>query len=141
MWDCGYASPVSAASDFRQLTHLVLMTALQRAGTWVCEPLAEIVLELPATSASGTLAVLARLNGRVRNQFSANGVSTVNALLPVARIRQLQRELPALTGGEGVLETRFGGYQPVGVNPPERTRSMPSPLHRDEWLAHLAHRG
>jgi ribosomal protection tetracycline resistance protein len=141
MWDCGYASPVSSAADFRQLTHLVLTTALERAGTWVCEPLADVALELPAASASGTLAVLARLNGRVRGQFSANGISTISALLPVARIRQLQRELPALTGGEGVLETKFGGYQPVGANVPERARSTPSPLDRDEWLAHLARRG
>ena len=68
-------------------------------------------------------------------QFSANGLSHVRGVLPVARVRDLQHQLPGLTGGEAVLETRFGGYQPVGERPPRRERSSPSPLQRDEWLA------
>jgi hypothetical protein len=43
--------------------------------------------------------------------------------------------------GEGILETRPGGYQPIGENPPKRPRSSPSPLDRDAWLASLAKRG
>jgi len=43
--------------------------------------------------------------------------------------------------GEGVLETRFGGYEPIGDNPPRRPRATPSPLDRDAWLASLAKRG
>jgi hypothetical protein len=43
--------------------------------------------------------------------------------------------------GEGVLEQRFGGYQPVGEDPPIRPRSRPSPLDREAWLASLAKRG
>ena len=39
MTDCGYGSPATSAADFRRLTQLVLTTALDRAGTWVCEPL------------------------------------------------------------------------------------------------------
>jgi ribosomal protection tetracycline resistance protein len=141
MWDCGYASPVSSLQDYRRLTQLVLATALDRAGTWVCQPLAAVALELPAGSAQGTLALLARIGGRVTGQFSADGISRVSAVLPVARVRDLQHQLPGLTGGEGVLDQRFGGYQPIGDHPPRRERTTPSPLHRDEWLAWLARRG
>jgi ribosomal protection tetracycline resistance protein len=141
MWDCGYSSPASTPGDFRRLTQLVLATALDRAGTWVCEPLANLSLELPAGSAPGTVATLGRLGGRVRGQFSANGLSMVDAVLPVGRLRDLQNQLPALTGGEGLLEQRFGGYQPVGGTPPSRPRTSPSPRNRDEWLASLARRG
>jgi ribosomal protection tetracycline resistance protein len=141
VWDCGYTAPRSTVQDFRRLTQLVLATAIDRAGTWVCQPLAAVSLELPAESAPGTLAVLARIGGRVTGPFSANGVSHVSAVLPVARVRDLQHQLPGLTGGEGVLEQRFGGYQPVGEHPPRRERSAPSPLQRDEWLAWLARRG
>jgi ribosomal protection tetracycline resistance protein len=141
MWDCGYTSPVSGAQDFRRLTQLVLTTALERAGTWVCEPLANLSLELPSASTQGVLAALGRLGGRVRGQFSTGGISFVDAVLPVARVRHLQHQLTGLTGGEGVLESKFGGYQPVGGTPPRRPRTTPSPLNRDEWLAHLAHRG
>jgi ribosomal protection tetracycline resistance protein len=141
MTDCGYASPVTSAADFRRLTQLVLMTALQRAGTWVCEPLAELSVETPATTAQGVLAALGRLGGRVTGQYSANGLTRASAVLPVARVRALQHQLPGLSMGEGILESRPGGYQPIGDNPPTRPRSSPSPLDRDAWLATLAKRG
>ena len=62
-------------------------------------------------------------------------------MLQVARVRSLQNRLPGLSMGEGILEQRFGGYQPIGENPPRRPRSGPSPLERDAWLASLATRG
>ncbi len=141
MTDCGYASPITSPADYRRLTQLVLTTALDRAGTWVCEPLADLALELPSSTTQGVLAVLGRLGGRVRGQFSANGLSHVDAVLPVARVQAFQHQLPGLSMGEAILETRFGGYQPIGENPPKRPRSGPSPLDRDAWLASLAKRG
>ncbi|HET9520467.1 MAG TPA: translation factor GTPase family protein [Candidatus Limnocylindrales bacterium] len=141
MTDCGYMSPATSAADFRRLTQLVLAQALDRAGTWVCEPLADLSLEVPASIAQGVLATLGRLGGRVTGQFSANGLTRATAVLPVARVRTLQHQLPGLSMGEGVLESRPGGYQPVGEHPPSRRRSNPSPLDRDAWLASLARRG
>ena len=61
----------------------------------------------------------------------------VDAVLPVARVRGLQHQLPGLSMGEGILETRFGGYQPIGENPPKRPRSGPEPP-RSRRLARLA---
>ena len=141
MTDCGYGAPSTSAADFRRLTELVLTTALDRAGTWVCEPLADLTLEMPAATAQAVLAVVGRLGGRVTGQYSANGLSRVGAILPVARVRTLQNQLPGLSMGEGILESRPGGYQPIGENPPTRPRSGPSPLDRDAWLASLARRG
>jgi ribosomal protection tetracycline resistance protein len=141
MWDCGYGAPGTSAADFRRLTQLVLMTALDRAGTWVCEPLSDLTLEVPSSAAPGVVAALGRLGGRVTGQFSAGGQSTIGAVLPVARVRQLQNQLPGLSMGEGVIETRPDGYQPIGSDPPRRERSSPSPLDRDAWLASLAKRG
>jgi ribosomal protection tetracycline resistance protein len=139
--DCGYGAPVTTTADFRRLTELVMATALARAGTWVCEPLAELDLEMPSQTAHAVLATLGRLGGRVTGQFSAAGVSRAGAVLPMARVRTLRHALPGLTMGEGILEIRPGGYQPVGEHPPARPRSRPSPLDRDAWLASLARRG
>jgi ribosomal protection tetracycline resistance protein len=141
MTDCGYASPVTSAADLRRLTQLVLMTALQRAGTWVCEPLADLALEMPAETGPGVLAVLGRLGGRVTGQVSSGGVTRATAVMPVARVRPLQYQLPGLTMGDGLLEQRSGGYQPIGEDPPTRPRTRPSPLDRDAWLASLRKRG
>jgi ribosomal protection tetracycline resistance protein len=141
MTDSGYGAPGTNASDFRLLTQLVLATALGRAGTWVCEPLADLSLEMPSSTAQAVLAALGRLGGRVRGQFTANELTRATAVMPVARLRSLQHQLPGLSMGEGILESRPGGYQPVGENPPTRKRSRPSPLDRDAWLASLAKRG
>jgi ribosomal protection tetracycline resistance protein len=139
--DCGYGAPGTSAGDFRRLTQLVLAEALERAGTWICEPMANLALEMPSSAAQGVLAALGRLGGRVTGQFSAKGVTQASAVLPVERVRALQHQLPGLSMGEGILETRPGGYQPIGSDPPRRDRSTPSPLDRDAWLASLAKRG
>ena len=95
-----------------------------------------------AATAPGVLGALGKLGGRVTGQFSANGLSHAGAVLPIARLRSLQHQMPGLSMGEGILESRSDGYQPVGGdNPPRRERSSPSPLDRDAWLASLAKRG
>lgn len=139
--DCGYGSPGTSAGDFRRLTQLVLAEALARAATWVCEPMADLALEMPTSTAQGVLAALGRHGGRVTGQFSANGLTRASAVLAVDRVRGLQHQLPGLSMGEGILEMRPGGYQPIGDDPPKRPRSHPSPLDRDAWLASLAKRG
>ena len=139
--DCGYGNPETSAGDFRRLTHLVVAEALQRAGTWVCEPMANLSLEMPTPTAQGVLAALGRLGGRVTGQFSAGGLTRASAVLAVDRVRGLQHQLPGLSMGEGIMETRPGGFQPIGSDPPRRERSAPSPLDRDAWLASLAKRG
>jgi ribosomal protection tetracycline resistance protein len=141
MTDCGYVAPITSAADYRRLTQLVLAEALEHAGTWVCEPLADLSLEMPASTAQGVLGTLGRLGGRVTGQFSGGGVTRASAVLPVARVRTLQHQLPGLSMGEGILEWRPGGHQPIGENPPTRARTGPSPLDRDAWLAWLAKRG
>jgi ribosomal protection tetracycline resistance protein len=103
--------------------------------------MASLSLEMPSATAQGVLAALGRLGGRVTGQFSAGGVTRASAVLPVDRVRGLQHRLPGLSMGEGIMETRPGGYQPIGEHPPRRDRSAPSPLDRDAWLASLSKRG
>jgi ribosomal protection tetracycline resistance protein len=140
MFDCGYASPVTGAADYRRLTQLVLAHALERAGTWVCEPLADLTLEVPGSTRFGVMAALGRLGGRVRGQHTGDALTTIQGVMPLSQLRSLQHQLPGLSMGEGILEMRPGGYQPVADNPPQRPRSRPSPLDRDAWLASLAAR-
>jgi len=68
-------------------------------------------------------------------------VTKARAVLAVAQVRTLQNRLPGLSMGEGILEVRPGGYQPIAEAPPKRARSSPSPLERDAWLASLSRRG
>jgi ribosomal protection tetracycline resistance protein len=112
--------PLSTPADFRKLTPLVLMQALERAGTAVCEPTVRISLEVPTETIGMVMPALARLGASVETPSPHGTLSTITALLPAARADDLQRELPKLTGGEGILESSFAGYQPVTGEQPTR---------------------
>jgi ribosomal protection tetracycline resistance protein len=89
------------------------MQALGHAGTVVCEPTARVTVEVPVDSVGAVLPAMARLGAAVETPVPLGELSTIEALLPTARVDELQRELPRLTRGEGVLESSFGGYQPI----------------------------
>src|SRR5207244_1061186 len=57
--------PLSTAADFRKLTPLVLVQALKRAGTMVCEPTVRVSLEIPAVAIGAVMPALARLGAVV----------------------------------------------------------------------------
>jgi ribosomal protection tetracycline resistance protein len=138
--DCGYVAVGTTAADYRKLTALVLMQALEAAGTQVCEPLAAVRLEVPADAVSRVLPLLGRLGAHIEPPASDGDLATIEASVPVGRVHELQRSLPHLTGGEGVLESGFAGYQPIVGTPPTRPRTNPNPLNRDEYLMSLARR-
>jgi len=112
--------PLSTAADFRKLTPLVLMQALERARTAVCEPILRVSIETPPDSVGAVLASVARLGGVLEPPSLLGDLSTIETVMPAARADDLQRQLPALTRGEGVLESDFGGYQPVSGTAPIR---------------------
>jgi ribosomal protection tetracycline resistance protein len=109
----------SSQHDFRRLTPLVLDQALADAGTVVCEPLVRGELEVPPDAVGPVIAAVCRLDGTAR----ASDAATVVARLPADRVHELQRQLPALTSGEGVLDLGSGGYRPVRGEPPVRPLS------------------
>jgi ribosomal protection tetracycline resistance protein len=112
--------PRSTAADFRKLTPLVVKRALEHAGTVVCEPLVRAELELPPEAIGAVMPALGRLGAAVDGPSVEDGVARIEAVLPAARLHELQRELPVLTGGEGVLEPTFAGYQPLSGDRPRR---------------------
>ena len=113
-------TPRTTAADFRKLTPLVLMEALRHAGTVVCQPMARVRLELPAARMGDVLSALARLGAATQMPLLDAELSVVTAMLSSAQVRSLQEQLPGLTGGEGVLDASFGGYEPVHGSFPAR---------------------
>ncbi|HEX4470869.1 MAG TPA: translation factor GTPase family protein [Nocardioides sp.] len=112
--------PTSTSFDYRKVTPLVARRALERARTRVCEPALRILLEVPTQDAPTVQRLLARWGAELTGQTSVGELSRVEARLVAARLHELQRQLPDLTGGEGVLESWFDGYQPVPGRPPVR---------------------
>ena len=128
--------PLSTSSDYRKLTPLVLMQALDRARTVVCEPTLHVSLEIPADTLGGVLAALGRLGAAIDAPSVRGDRACVETVLSTERARDLQRQLSNLTRGEGVLEAGFAGYEPVAGTAPARPRTTPNPLNLAEYLAH-----
>lgn len=148
MTECVYAIPDgppsrqgrSTPADFRKLTPIVAMRALEEAGTAVCEPTVRAGLDVPAESVGAVMSAVCRLGGEVETSLQRGALATIESTLPAARVNELQRLLPGLAGGEGVLESSFAGYRPVVGQPPIRRRTTPDPRNRAEYLMHLARR-
>jgi len=70
-------------------------------------------MEIPARKMGAVLSALAQLGAAVETPSVQGEQAVVETLLPSARVHSLQQQLPGLTGGEGVLEASFGGYQPT----------------------------
>ncbi len=124
----------STAGDFRYLTPLVLMNALRQAGTVVHEPLHQFHLELPADLYASILPVLSKLGAVPQLPRITGDLCMLEGEIPAARVNALQQQLPALTRGEGVLDSSFKRYSPVHGAVPERPRTGIDPLDRTAYL-------
>jgi ribosomal protection tetracycline resistance protein len=128
--ECGYVSPSTTAAHFRKLTPLVLLAALDQAGTHVCEPLTRLSLEIPDGTVSAVLSAAARLGGTAGPPVPHGDLVALEIELPAAQTQRLQRLLPGLTSGEGVAEPSFGGYRPLRGRP-SRAASVPGQAESD----------
>jgi ribosomal protection tetracycline resistance protein len=132
MTECAYSvpdgppsrrGPLSTAADFRKLTPIVVMRALEQAETVVCEPVLRVSLEIPTDTMRAVMPVLARLGAALEPPSLQGKLSTIEMVLPGTRADDLQRQLPKLTGGEGVLASSFEGYERVTGDQPTRRRA------------------
>ena len=132
--------PLSSSSDFRKLTPIVLMQALEQARTSVCEPVVRVRLEVPAESVGAVLAAVGQLGAPAEMESLRGDLATVDTVLSIIAAQDLQRQLSSLTSGEGVLETTFLGYEPVSGDPPTRRRKTVNALNREEYMLHVVSR-
>ena len=130
----------STGEDFRKLTPLVVMSALRQAKTVVCEPIQHFRLDAPADTLGPLLPGLARLRAVPQVQLTHGATSVLEGDIPAARVHELRQRLPALTRGEGIVETAFDRYEPVNGTIPARPRSDDNPLNRHEYLKRVERR-
>jgi ribosomal protection tetracycline resistance protein len=129
--------PMPTTRDIKRLTPLVLMQALAQKGTVVCEPVFRVRAEVPTEAIGPVLAALGRLGAGAGTPRPRGELSVLETALPASCLQELRRQLPGLTGGEGVLDADFAGYQPVAGEPPVRRRLRPDPRNLAEYLAQV----
>jgi ribosomal protection tetracycline resistance protein len=125
----------STAGDFRNLTPLVLMKALQRAGTEVCEPIERFTLDVPVDAVGDANGMLASVRAMPEESTLRGETSRILGTIPSSEVHRFEQHLPTLGRGEAVFTTAHEGYQPVRGTPPERARTDFNPLNRKLYLA------
>ncbi|RIK38563.1 MAG: GTP-binding protein [Chloroflexi bacterium] len=134
----GYNSILSTAADFRKLAPLVLLQALQQAGTLVCEPIEELEIEIPEDTFGAVCGALINARATIRNSYREGAIHRIISDIPTAELRAVERQLPALTRGEGSWVASPAGYVTVSGDPPTRPRTGPNPLNKAHYLAEVA---
>jgi ribosomal protection tetracycline resistance protein len=135
----GYSSPVTVAMDFRRLVPLVLLEALDQAGTTVVEPVNHFELDLPPDTVSPVLGRLAEAHATVETSRIDATHAQLTGVIPAGRVHAFESQLPGLTRGEGILLSTFAAYHPVPGTPPIRPRTDGNPLNLKQYLLHLNH--
>jgi len=135
----GYSSPVTTASDFRNLVPLVLMEALSRSGTNVYEPINQFELSVPTSAISTSMFKLSQLRATYEQPVLHNDTFVSTGTLPVATTEEFRRELPSFTEGEGVFIAQAAGFLKIEGKYPIRKRTDHNPLNRKEYLLHVRH--
>jgi ribosomal protection tetracycline resistance protein len=133
-----YWSPVTVAGDFRRLLPLPLFAALQEAGTTVCEPIEELTIELPVDEAGAVVGALTTARATIGDIAGEAERRQVACTIPTAELREVERQLPRLTRGEGRWSATPAGYRPVDGIAPKRARTGPNPTVRAHYLAEVA---
>lgn len=127
-------APMSTAADFRQLAPLVLASALQWAGTIVCEPVSRFALDAPVEAMGAMLTLLGQSEAAIAVSDVTEGEAVIRGTLPTRLVQSVQRQLPDLSGGAATLEATFDHYAPV-IAGPVRKRIGPDLFDRAAYLA------
>lgn len=133
----GYASPVTTASDFRNLTPLVLMDALKQAETYVYEPVNEFELTVPEHAISTAMYKLAAIPATFAEPIFNNDSYQLTGSLPVAKTEHFKRMLHSFTEGEGIFTAKPAGFTKITATFPTRKRVDNNPLNRKDYLLHV----
>lgn len=131
----GYSSVESTAGDFRKLTPLVLMQALQRAGTQVCEPTEWFTLEVPQGSVGQAYAALSSARATPEEAAPRGDMVRIIGTIPSSELHGFEQRLPALAHGDAAFTSGHQGYRAIRGRWPERARTDFNPLNRKLYLA------
>lgn len=124
----GAFDPISTTvGNYTGATPIVLMAALQQAGTGLLEPLYQFTLSVPEYAAGRVTADLGRRRAVIGEITGQADRIIIEGTLPVGEALDLPAKLSGLSGGRGIVTLHPGGFQPAQ---PGTTARRP----RSEWL-------
>ncbi len=121
--------------DFFLAAPLAVMDALRNTGTSLLEPMQTLTIIASEEYAGKIIGDLITMRGQFDSPVISSGSCHIKALVPVAASLDYSIRLASLTGGRGILSTRFYGYRecPLELGSIAKRRGV-NPLDRDKWI-------
>ena len=121
--------------DFFVCTPMAIANGLHTIGTKLLEPMLAFSVSAPEECSGKIIGEIVGMRGTFDSPAVKNGRFWIEGRVPAATSMEFPVRLAAMTGGEGVLSTRFDGYQDA---PPEVKASAPrrgvDPLDRSKFI-------
>ena len=123
--------------DFFTATPMAVMNTLENTGTILLEPVTKVRMVAPEEYAGRLIGDVIAMRGTFDSPVMKGGKVTMEAMLPVATSMEYPVQFGILTGGKGVLSSRFAGYQPCALElgATAKRRGI-DPRDRAKWILH-----
>lgn len=123
--------------DFIVATPMAIMNGLVNTGTTLLEPVLQFRISIPEEVGSKVLGDIVQMRGDFNSPITHNGTFTVEADIPVSTSLEYSIRLGSISGGRGIMTTRFAGYREcpleLGATVPRRGIN---PLDQAKYILH-----
>jgi ribosomal protection tetracycline resistance protein len=133
--DAEYDSVNSTPADFRNLTPMVLMEAVNNAKTKLLEPISEFELIVPESAISKAMFDLRMMGAEFSSPSLVGEEYVLNGLIPIENSKDYQIKVISYTRGKGLFTTKFKGYRDTEFDEHKICkRNIISPLNKKEYI-------
>ncbi len=135
LMDGAYSSVDSTPADFRNVTPMVLMEAIDNAKTKLLEPINEFELRIPEYAISKAMFDLKIMAAEFEIPNLAGEDYILNGVIPVESSKDYQIKLASYTEGKGIYITKFAGYKDTVFDESKIcNRNVINPLNKKEYI-------
>lgn len=135
LMDGEYDSVNSTPADFRNVTPMVLMEAVDNAKTKLLEPINEFELRIPEYAISKAMFDLKIMGAEFDIPSLVRGDYILSGTIPVESSKDYQIKLASYTEGKGIYITKFAGYKDTVFHESKICkRNVINPLNKKEYI-------
>ncbi len=111
LYDGSYHSVDSSDLAFKIAGSLAFKKAAEKAGVTLLEPIMKVIISVPDEYMGDIIGDLSSRRGKVLGYETNQGITEIQALVPLAEILQYASDLTSMTGGQGVFTMEFSHYE------------------------------
>ena len=111
LFDGSYHSVDSSEMAFKIAGSMAFKKAAEKAGLTLLEPIMKLTISVPDEYMGDVIGDISSRRGRVMGYESNQGITEIQAQVPMAEVLKYAPDLRAMTGGQGVFTMEFDHYE------------------------------